>query len=60
MFTIMTINQKHRIQYNHSALSIAHIINDKVTGNLIFYAVPFNMVRVYIELKNYFDEYDYR
>jgi hypothetical protein len=56
----MTINQKHRIQYNHSVLSIAHLFNHEVTGNLIFYAVPFNMVRVYIELKNYFDEYDYR
>jgi len=56
----MTINQKHRIQYNHSVLSIAHLFNHEVTGNLIFYAVPFNMVHVYIELKNYFDEYDYR
>ena len=59
MFTIMTINQKHRIQYNHSALSITDLMTKKVDCILFFYAVPFNMVHVYIELKNYFDEYDY-
>lgn len=59
MFTIMTINQKHRNHYRHAALSIASFINHKAVVKINTHLVPFSMVRVYIEFKNYFENYDY-